>query len=185
MTPTEYRSGGAGQSIRLAVVECRLGWVAVAATERGVCMIESGDTPDAMRAEASARFPNANLHNGDDEFRRWVAVVVEQIEMPGRAVELPLDVHGTAFQRKVWEALKAIPAGATATYADIAKKIGQPAAVRAVANACATNPVAVAIPCHRVVRSDGDLSGYRWGVDRKRKLLEHEGATLETPLTGE
>lgn len=185
MTPTEYRSGGAGQTIRLAVVECRFGWVAVAATERGVCMIEFGDTPDALRVEVTARFPNADLNNGDDTFRRWIAVVVEQIEMPGRAVDLPLDVHGTAFQRKVWEALKAIPAGMTVTYTDIAKRIGQPAAVRAVANACAANPVAVVIPCHRVVRTDGNLSGYRWGIDRKRQLLEYEGTILEAPRSDE
>lgn len=179
MTPTEYRGGGAGQSIRLAVVECRLGWLAVAATERGVCMIEFGDTPDAVRAEAVARFPNAALHDGDDEFRRWVAVVVQRIEMPGRAVELPLDVRGTAFQRKVWEALRAIPAGATATYSEIAERIGKPSAARAVAGACAANQLAVVIPCHRVVRSGGSLSGYRWGADRKRRLLEREGVTLD------
>lgn len=174
MTPTEYRNGGAGQSIRFAVVESRLGWVAVAATERGVCMIEFGDGPDTLRAEAVARFPNAALDDGDGEFKGWVEAVVRHIEMPGRVVELPLDVQGTAFQRKVWEALRAIPAGATTTYAAIAKKIGQPAAVRAVASACAANPVAVVIPCHRVVRSDGDLSGYRWGVERKQHLLDRE-----------
>lgn len=185
MTPTEYRNGGAGQLIRFAVVECRLGWLAVAATERGVCMIEFGDTPDAVRTEAVARFPNATLHDGDDVFRRWVAIVVQHIEIPGRAVELPLDVHGTAFQRKVWEALRAIPAGATATYSEIARKIGKPSAARAVAGACAANQLAVVIPCHRVVLAGGNLSGYRWGADRKRRLLEREGAILADPHVDE
>lgn len=176
MTPTEFRSGGAGQSIRFAVVKCRLGWVAVAATVRGICLIEFGDAPDSLRAVTAARFPNATLHKGDAEFNGWVKLVVRQIEMPASVVELPLDVQGTAFQRKVWEALKTIPAGATTTYAAIAKNIGHPAAVRAVANACAANPVAVVVPCHRVLRSDGHLSGYRWGIGRKRLLLDNEAA---------
>jgi AraC family transcriptional regulator of adaptative response/methylated-DNA-[protein]-cysteine methyltransferase len=175
MTPTEYRGGGAGKSIRLAVVGCRLGWVAVAATERGVCLIEFGNSPDALRAGATARFPKAAVDGGDPEFRRWVEQVVEQIEAPGHVADLPLDIQGTAFQRKVWEALRAIPAGTTATYKEIAQRIGRPAAVRAVARACAANPLAVAIPCHRVVRSDGDLGGYRWGVGRKAELLRREG----------
>lgn len=175
MTPSEYRNGAVGRSIRFAVAECRLGWLAVAATERGICMIEFGDAPDALRAKADARFPNATVHDGDGEFNGWVKLIVRQIEMPRLAVKLPLDVQGTAFQRRVWEALKAIPAGATTTFAAVAKKIGRPAAVRAVANACAMNPMAVIIPCHRIIRSDGDLSGYRWGVDRKRRLLEREG----------
>ncbi len=175
MTPTEYRGGGVGKFIRLAVVECRLGWVAVAATERGVCMIEFGDSVEALRAEATSRFPKATLNDGDSEFQQWVEQIVEQIETPGHAIVLPLDIQGTAFQRKVWEALQTIPAGATATYTEIAQKIGQPAAVRAVARACAANQLAVVIPCHRVVRSDGDLSGYRWGVERKAELLRQEG----------
>ena len=182
MTPTEYRGGGVGKSIWLAVVESYLGWVAVAATARGVCMIEFGDAPDTLHAAATARFPQATIDGGDLVFRQWVELVVAQIETPAVSAifrstqKLPFDIQGTAFQQKVWEALKTIPAGTTATYTQIARAIGQPAAVRAVARACAANPLAVVIPCHRVVRSDGDLSGYRWGVERKAELLQREAA---------
>jgi AraC family transcriptional regulator of adaptative response/methylated-DNA-[protein]-cysteine methyltransferase len=174
MTPSEYRNGAVGQSIRFAVVECFLGRMIVAATERGICLIEFGDEPDDLRAVLTTRFPKADLLEGDSAFLGWVGQVVAYIETPRSGFSLPLDIQGTVFQRKVWEALQTIPVGTTATYADIARQIGKPTAVRAVARACAANKLAVAIPCHRVVRADGDLSGYRWGVPRKRKLLERE-----------
>jgi AraC family transcriptional regulator of adaptative response/methylated-DNA-[protein]-cysteine methyltransferase len=176
MTPTRYRSGGAGERIRLAVGECSLGSVLVAATDKGVCAITLGDDPGALVRHLQDRFPKATLVGGDDAFERLVASVVAVVEAPDGGIDLPLDVRGTAFQQRVWQALRKIPAGSTASYADIARRIGRPKAVRAVAQACGANPVAIAIPCHRVVRTDGDLSGYRWGVERKRALLEREGA---------
>ncbi len=174
MTPTGFRSGGEGASIRFAVGECSLGSILVATSERGVCAILLGDDPDALARNLQDRFPRARLIGGDKEFERLVARVVGFVEAPARGLDLPLDVRGTAFQQRVWQALRAIPAGSTATYQDIARRIGAPKAARAVAQACATNPLAVAIPCHRVVRRDGSLSGYRWGVERKRALLERE-----------
>ena len=176
MTPTAYRKGGAGTRIRFAAAECSLGSILVAATEKGVCAILLGDEPDALARDLQDRFPKAELSGGDETFERWVAEVIGFVEAPGRGLDLPLDIGGTAFQQRVWTALRAIPVGTTATYADIARAIGEPAAVRAVAQACGANRLAVAIPCHRVVRSDGSLSGYRWGVERKRDLLAREGA---------
>jgi len=176
MTPTALRRGGAGEAIKFAIGEASLGAVLVAATAKGVCAIMLGDDPDALAHQLQDRFPRAELVGGDEDFERMVAAVVGLVEAPGRSLDLPLDIRGTAFQERVWRALRAIPPGATATYAEIAKAVGQPKAVRAVAQACAANPLAVAIPCHRVVRSDGDLSGYRWGVERKRKLLDREAA---------
>jgi AraC family transcriptional regulator, regulatory protein of adaptative response / methylated-DNA-[protein]-cysteine methyltransferase len=176
MTPTEYRAGGARAEIRFAVGECSLGSILVARSERGVCAIFLGDDPDALTREIQDRFPRATLIGGDAAFEDVVAKVVGLIEAPGTGVDLPLDVRGTAFQQRVWRALREIPAGSTASYREIARRIGAPRAVRAVAHACAVNPVAVAIPCHRVVRSDGGLAGYRWGVERKRELLEREAA---------
>ena len=176
MTPTEYRAGGARAEIRFAVGECSLGSILVARSERGVCAIFLGDDPDALTRELQDRFPRATLIGADPAFEDVVAKVVGLIEAPGTGVDLPLDVRGTAFQQRVWRALRAIPAGSTASYREIASRIGTPRAVRAVAHACAVNPVAVAIPCHRVVRSDGGLAGYRWGVERKRELLEREAA---------
>ena len=176
MTPTEYRAGGARAEIRFAVGECSLGSILVARSERGVCAIFLGDDPDALTRELQDRFPRATLIGGDAAFEDVVAKVVGLIEAPGTGVDLPLDVRGTAFQQRVWRALREIPAGSTASYREIASRIGAPRAVRAVAHACAVNPVAVAIPCHRVVRSDGGLAGYRWGVERKRELLEREAA---------
>ncbi|EHP77623.1 bifunctional DNA-binding transcriptional regulator/O6-methylguanine-DNA methyltransferase Ada, partial [Methylorubrum extorquens] len=176
MTPTAYRKGGAGTRIRFAAAECSLGSILVAATEKGVCAILLGDEPDALARDLQDRFPKAELSGGDEMFERWVAEVIGFVETPGRGLDLPLDIGGTAFQQRVWTALRAIPVGTTATYADIARAIGEPAAVRAVAQACGANRLAVAIPCHRVVRSDGSLSGYRWGVERKRDLLAREGA---------
>jgi AraC family transcriptional regulator, regulatory protein of adaptative response / methylated-DNA-[protein]-cysteine methyltransferase len=174
MTPTRYRAGGAGERIRFAVGECSLGSVLVAATATGVCAIMFGDDPEGLVRTLQDRFPNAGLVGGDTGFERLVASVVALVETPAGAIDLPLDVRGTAFQQRVWQALRKIPAGSTASYAEIARRIGMPKAVRAVAQACGANPVAVAIPCHRVVRSDGGLSGYRWGVERKRALLERE-----------
>ena len=176
MTPTIFRAGGSGASIRFAVGECSLGSIVVAATDKGVCAILLGDEPDALLRDLQDRFPQALLIGGDQAFEQWVSKVVGLVEAPALGLDLPLDVRGTAFQQRVWQALREIPAGATASYSDIAKRIGAPKAVRAVAQACASNAIAVAIPCHRVVRNDGGLSGYRWGVARKRALLEREGA---------
>lgn len=174
MSPSTYRSGGQGTRIRFAVARCTLGAILVAATERGVCAILLGDDPDALARDLQDRFPRAALTGGDAAFEAWVAQVVGFVEAPGRGLDLPLDIGGTAFQQRVWTALRAIPPGTTATYAQIARAIGEPAAARAVALACGANRLAVAIPCHRVVRSDGALSGYRWGVARKRALLDRE-----------
>ncbi len=174
MAPARVRRGGLGESIRFAVGICTLGSVLVAASTRGVCAIALGDDPEALVHELEDRFANARLIGGEADFEQWVARVVSFIEAPARGLDLPLDVRGTAFQQRVWKALREIPFGATATYAEIARRIDQPHAVRAVANACAANPLAVAIPCHRVIRTDGGVSGYRWGVDRKRALLQHE-----------
>jgi AraC family transcriptional regulator of adaptative response/methylated-DNA-[protein]-cysteine methyltransferase len=176
MTPGAVRRGGAGVVIRFAVGEASLGAVLVAATDKGVCTITLGDDPDVLVRDLQDRFPHAEFKGGDAEFERMVAEVVGLVEAPGQRLDLPLDIRGTAFQQKVWAALQAIPPGKTATYAEIARAIGQPTAVRAVAQACGANPLAVAIPCHRVVRADGDLSGYRWGVERKRKLIDREAA---------
>ncbi|PGH56541.1 bifunctional DNA-binding transcriptional regulator/O6-methylguanine-DNA methyltransferase Ada [Azospirillum palustre] len=174
MTPTSYRRGGAGETIRFAVGACSLGSILVAATERGVCAILLGDDPELLLRDLQDRFPRAELIGGDPAFEATVAQVVGFVETPGTGLALPLDIGGTAFQQRVWQALRAIPAGSTASYAEVATAIGEPAAVRAVARACGANPLAVAIPCHRVVRSDGALSGYRWGVERKRDLLDRE-----------
>jgi len=176
MTPGAVRRGGAGVVIRFAVGEASLGAVLVAATDKGVCAITLGDDPDVLVRDLQDRFPRAELKGGDAEFERMVAEVVGLVEAPGQRLDLPLDIRGTAFQQKVWAALQAIPPGKTATYTEIARAIGQPTAVRAVAQACGANPLAIAIPCHRVVRADGDLSGYRWGVERKRKLIDREAA---------
>ncbi len=176
MTPTAVRRGGEGATIRFAIGQSSLGAVLVAATEKGVAAIMLGDDPDELARALQDRFPRAELIGGDATFERTVAAVVGLVEAPGQRLDLPLDIRGTAFQQQVWRALRAIPPGRTATYAEIARAVGRPKAVRAVAQACAANPLAVAIPCHRVVRTDGDLSGYRWGVARKRKLLDREAA---------
>jgi AraC family transcriptional regulator of adaptative response/methylated-DNA-[protein]-cysteine methyltransferase len=174
MTPTDYRAGGARAEIRFAVGECSLGSILVAKSAKGVCAILLGDDPDELARDLQDRFPRANLIGGDKEFERLVAKIVGFVEAPAIGLDLPLDVRGTAFQQRVWQALRKIPAGSTASYSDIAQRIGAPKAVRAVAQACAANTLAIAIPCHRVVRNDGALSGYRWGVERKRALLERE-----------
>jgi AraC family transcriptional regulator of adaptative response/methylated-DNA-[protein]-cysteine methyltransferase len=174
MTPTSFRSGGHGASMRFAVGACSLGSILVAATAKGVCAIMLGDDPEALVRDLQDRFPKAQLLGGDTDFEHVVARVVGFVEAPARGLDLPLDVQGTAFQQRVWQALRAIPSGTTASYKDIAERIGAPQAVRAVAQACASNALAVAIPCHRVVRQDGALAGYRWGIERKRALLERE-----------
>ena len=174
MTPRQYRAGGVDARIAFAIAQTSLGALLVARSVRGVCAISLGDDPDALLRELQDRFPRAELVGGDPGFERLVAQVVGLIAQPGIGHDLPLDVRGTAFQQRVWQALRRIPPGQTASYADIAARIGSPKAVRAVAQACASNTLAVAIPCHRVVRSDGALSGYRWGVARKRALLERE-----------
>ncbi|MDT8896450.1 bifunctional DNA-binding transcriptional regulator/O6-methylguanine-DNA methyltransferase Ada [Halomonas sp. I1] len=174
MTPTAYKGGGRDTTIRFAVGECSLGSVLVACSTRGVCAILLGDAPAPLVRDLQDRFPRAELTAGGDDFKDWIARVVGLIDDPALGTELPLDIRGTAFQQRVWQALREIPAGSTASYTKIAERIGSPAAVRAVARACAANPLAVAIPCHRVVRRDGDLSGYRWGIERKRTLLDRE-----------
>ncbi|MGH8683758.1 MAG: bifunctional DNA-binding transcriptional regulator/O6-methylguanine-DNA methyltransferase Ada [Nitrosospira sp.] len=176
MTPSRYRAGGTGTKIRFAIGECSLGSILVAQSDRGICAILLGDDPDRLARDLQDKFPRASLIGGDDDFEQLVARVVGFIEAPGIGLDLPLDIRGTTFQQRVWQALREIPVGQTVSYADIARRIGSPKAVRAVAQACATNPLAVAIPCHRVVRHDGALSGYRWGVERKRVLLEKEAS---------
>lgn len=176
MKPTQYRAGGVDARIEFAIGESSLGAILVARSQRGVCAISLGDDADVLLRELQDRFPHAELIGGDADFERLVAQVVGLIEAPNIGTDLPLDVRGTAFQQRVWQALRQIPPGETASYAQVAAHIGAPKSVRAVAQACAANTLAVAIPCHRVVRSDGALSGYRWGVDRKRALLLREGA---------
>lgn len=178
MTATAWRNGGEAVQIRFAVGECSLGSILAAATEAGVCAILIGADPEDLVRDLQDRFPKARLIGGDASFEATVARVVGLVEAPKVGLDLPLDVRGTAFQQRVWRALQAIPAGTTASYADIARIIGAPAAVRAVAGACAANPLAIAIPCHRVVRTDGGLGGYRWGLERKRTLLDREAAPL-------
>jgi len=174
MTPSRYRSGGAEEELRFAIGQCSLGAILVASSAKGVAAILIGDDPDVLVRDLQDRFPKAHLVGGDAEFERLVAEVVGFVEAPHIGLALPLDVRGTAFQQRVWQALQEIPAGETATYTGIAARIGAPKSVRAVAGACAANALAVAIPCHRVVRHDGALSGYRWGVERKRDLLTRE-----------
>lgn len=174
MTPSDFRSGGTNADMRFAVGECSLGSILVAASEKGIAAILFGDDPEALVHDLEDRFPNANLIGGDGAFEDVMAKIVGLVEAPEVGFNLPLDMRGTAFQHRVWQALREIPVGTTATYSEIAERIGMPKAVRAVAAACAANKIAVAIPCHRVVRHDGSLSGYRWGVERKRKLIERE-----------
>jgi AraC family transcriptional regulator of adaptative response/methylated-DNA-[protein]-cysteine methyltransferase len=176
MTPTRFRKGGERTTIRFAIGQCALGAILVAATDQGVCAILLGDDPDALARDLQDRFPRAELIGADAGFEALVARVVGFVEQPALGLDLPLDIRGTAFQQRVWAALRQVGAGSTASYAQIAERIGAPKAVRAVAQACAANSLAVAIPCHRVVRSDGALSGYAWGVERKRALLDREAA---------
>ena len=174
MHPRDYRDGGRDAEIRFALGQCSLGAILVARSQRGLCAILLGDDPEVLLHDLQDQFPRARLIGGDAGFERWVAQVVGFVEAPALGLQLPLDVRGTAFQERVWQVLRDIPPGQTLSYAQVAQRIGAPKALRAVAQACAANPLAVAIPCHRVVRQDGDVSGYRWGVDRKRALLRRE-----------
>ncbi len=174
MTPRRFRAGGRNSEIRFAIGQCSLGAILVAQSERGLCAILLGDDADALLRELQDRFPKAQLIGGDPAFEQWMATVIGFVEAPRLGLDLPLDIRGTAFQQRVWQALREIPPGATASYREIAQRIGAPTSMRAVAQACAANALAVAIPCHRVVRTDGALSGYRWGVARKQALLQRE-----------
>jgi AraC family transcriptional regulator, regulatory protein of adaptative response / methylated-DNA-[protein]-cysteine methyltransferase len=174
MTPTDYRNGGKSIEIRFTVRECSLGSILVACSGKGVCAILLGDDPDALVSDLRCRFSKAQIVGGDSRFETLVAKVLAFVEAPAAGLELPLDVRGTVFQQRVWQALRQIPAGKTANYSEIAERIGAPKAVRAVAKACAANKIAVAVPCHRVICKNGKLSGYHWGIERKRVLLERE-----------
>ncbi|MGB7157328.1 MAG: bifunctional DNA-binding transcriptional regulator/O6-methylguanine-DNA methyltransferase Ada [Tepidisphaeraceae bacterium] len=174
MKPAAFRAGGAGATIRFAAGQCALGAILVAASELGICSIALGDDAAALVRDLQDRFPEAEFVGGDESFERVVAKVVAFVERPAIGLNLPLDVQGTAFQQRVWQALCEIPCGTTTSYSQLAAALGEPNATRAVAHACATNSLAVAIPCHRVVRTDGSLSGYRWGIERKARLLEIE-----------
>ena len=178
MTPTQYRGGGVNEEIRFAVGQSSLGALLVASSKRGVAAILLGDQPEALVRSLQDRFPKARLIGADRDYEALVARVVGMIEAPDVGRDLPLDIRGTAFQQRVWRALQEIPLGQTVSYAEVARRIGSPKAVRAVAGACAANNLAVAIPCHRVVRNDGSLSGYAWGVERKRALLAREAAGM-------
>ncbi|MGD9663573.1 MAG: bifunctional DNA-binding transcriptional regulator/O6-methylguanine-DNA methyltransferase Ada [Porticoccaceae bacterium] len=174
MTPSRYRQGGFDVQIQFAVGQCSLGSILVAASDKGICAILMGDSPDELINDLEKRFPKAEFIGGDRDFEQRIALVIGLVETPQSGLNLPLDIRGTAFQQRVWQALQTIPAGSTLSYSQLAERIGAPESTRAVANACAANPLAIAIPCHRVVRSDGSLSGYRWGIERKRTLLNRE-----------
>lgn len=174
MKPSDYKAGGTNSEILFAVGQCSLGAILVAQSRRGVCAILLGDDPDTLVRDLQEQFPKADLVGADHRFEQTIAQVVGFIEAPALGLDLPLDLRGTAFQQRVWQALRDIPLGSTASYAQIAERIGAPKSFRAVAQACGANSLAVAIPCHRVVRSNGELSGYRWGVERKRRLLARE-----------
>ncbi len=174
MTPTTYRAGGANEEIKFAVGQSSLGAILVASSTKGVAAILLGDDPEALVQNLQDRFPKAHLIGADRDYEELIARIVGFVEKPGIGLDLPLDLRGTAFQRRVWRALQAIPVGTTASYAEVARRIGAPKSVRAVAGACASNNLALAVPCHRVIRNDGGLSGYAWGIARKRALLDRE-----------
>jgi AraC family transcriptional regulator, regulatory protein of adaptative response / methylated-DNA-[protein]-cysteine methyltransferase len=176
MKPSSFKNGGGGSRIFYAIRETHLGWLLVAATEVGVCAIEFGDSHADLEASLRSRFPQAEIIAGHPVYQNWVQSIVAYLDRPQSGLDLPLDIRGTAFQRRVWQALREIPIGETISYTELARRVGSPKAVRAAAGACASNKIAVAIPCHRAVRSDGSLSGYRWGIERKQKLLEREKA---------
>ncbi|MEH6799558.1 MAG: bifunctional DNA-binding transcriptional regulator/O6-methylguanine-DNA methyltransferase Ada [Halopseudomonas sabulinigri] len=180
MTPSQYRAGGSSQQIKYRLAPCSLGLVLAAFSRKGICAILLGDQADDLTADLLNRFPAAECLLAQDELGNVFQQVVSLIEEPTRALDLPLDIRGTVFQRQVWQALQQIPPGETASYSDIAARIGSPRAVRAVASACAANPLALVVPCHRVLRRDGALSGYRWGLERKQTLLDREAATRIT-----
>jgi AraC family transcriptional regulator of adaptative response/methylated-DNA-[protein]-cysteine methyltransferase len=175
MQPKVFKKGGEGERIIYGTVPCFLGWLMVAATRRGICAIEFGDDPELLVARLKERFHKAEFSSGDSSFQTLMQTVAEYVTEPGKEFDLPLDIRGTVFQHKVWQVLRQIQPGETRSYSAIAKQLGIPAAVRAVAGACASNPLAVVIPCHRVLKKDGSISGYRWGVERKKLLLKNEG----------
>ena len=176
MSPATARKGAPGETIRYTLADSSLGRLVVATTERGVCLVAFGESDEELLADTAARFPRAKLEPAGDDARDWVATVLAVVDEPSRAgaIALPLDVRGTVFQQQVWSALRQIRAGKTVTYSQLAAAIGRPTATRAVAAACGANPTAVVVPCHRVIGADGSLTGYRWGVERKRRLLERE-----------
>lgn len=174
MTPATYQRGGKGMSIRYTFGKCPLGLLLLAGTERGICAVSLGDDKEYLEKALREEYPAANIAKDDGSLKPWLDVLLEHLKGEHTSLDLPLDVQATAFQRRVWQELCRIPYGTTTTYSDIAKAIGQPTAARAVARACATNPVSLVIPCHRVIREDGDLGGYRWGLERKEKLLKRE-----------
>src|SRR5437879_2993889 len=174
MTPATYRKGGQGMKIEYTIAKSPLGKVLVAATERGVSAVYLGDAENAMITELREEYPRAEIAPATDSFQRWVREIVQRIEGKQPRLELPLDLQATAFQRRVWQELQRIPRGRTRTYSQVARSLGQPKAGRAVARACATNPVSIVVPCHRVIREDGTLAGYRWGLSRKKQLLAQE-----------
>ncbi len=174
MTPATYRRGGQGMRIAFTVVPCALGRLLVGATKRGISAVYLGDSREKLHAALRAEYPRAEIHGDANGLSRWVTAILRQLRHESQELDLPLDVRATAFQQRVWEALRRIPYGTTRTYSQIAKSLGKPKATRAVARACAANPVSIIVPCHRVVREDGNLAGYRWGIERKRALLENE-----------
>jgi len=181
MTPATYREGGAGMEIRYTIANSPLGRLLVGATERGISAIYLGKDDAPLEAELREEYPRAEIHRDRNGMQEWVGQILEHLRGHQPNLDLPTDVQATAFQRRVWQELRKIPYGTTRTYSQVARAIGQPSAIRAVARACATNPVSVVVPCHRVVREDGNLAGYRWGVERKRELLEHEAGQASLP----
>ncbi|WP_313198214.1 bifunctional DNA-binding transcriptional regulator/O6-methylguanine-DNA methyltransferase Ada [Rhizobium sp.] len=184
MTPTHFVQGGVHETLYFAVGETTLGSILIASSQKGVAAILLGDDPDNLLLDLQLRFPNADLIGGDAEFESSVALVVGLVESPQNAPDLPLDIRGTVFQRRVWHALQAVPAGKTISYDELAKQIGHPRGVSSVASACASNPLAVAIPCHRVVKSDGSSFGYTWGLERKQALLDRESSQVTQGAEG-
>ena len=182
MTPATYRRGGRGMRIAFTVVPCPLGRLLVGATERGISAVYLGDSREKLEAALHAEYPRAEIRRDANGLNRWVSAILRQLRNESRELDLPLDVQATAFQQRVWESLRRIPYGTTRTYNQIAKSLGKPKATRAVARACATNPVSIVVPCHRVVREDGELAGYRWGIERKRTLLENERSAKDRNL---
>ena len=174
MTPATYRRGGLGMKISYTIADCSLGRVLVAATARGISAVSLGENDARLVAELRREYPHAEIRRGASEASRWVRAIVRHLAGSQPRLDLPTDVVATAFQRRVWEALRSIPRGTTRSYSEVAREIGQPSAMRAVARACATNPTAIVVPCHRVIRSDGSLGGYRWGLERKKLLLDRE-----------
>lgn len=179
MTPATYRQGGAGMQIRYTIVSSPLGRLLVGATNRGISALYLGESDAKLEATLEKEYPRAKIHRDRNGLEGWVGKIMAHLRGQEPQIDLPTDVQATAFQRRVWEELRRIPYGTTRTYTQVARAIGRPTAIRAVARACATNPVSVVVPCHRVVREDGNLAGYRWGLDRKRALIEHESTTAK------